>query len=1512
LIDNRVDGVTLRLFRVGQVIDEAGMWTRVTYNGANCPDLAPAAGWVNNSQFCFPRWTVNGNSVGWGTFGVFPVKQVRLTDLTGRSPDRLIRYDYDTPAYRRSDSPFNSKKTWSEFQGFASTTTWTTNSSGDLVSPPVRHQFFQGMDGDSNGAGGAKSVSRNVPIATASGEPATITATSTAVTDSNWLTGVEFAATTYDDITYNNTTGNYDLGTFVARSSSHPETQAVPGVPFGVSRWWLRRTDYTRSANSGTHQWTRTRTVFDGDGRTESVRSAGDFATGSDDTCVRLTYGEVANPDLTQLVTASATYKDSGNCPSTTVLASSASVYDGRGRPISNTVYSTGLSTGGRTTTTTYDGLGRVTGTNGPVAGNSDQTTITYAEPAGQTRTQSTTPNGVELETATALNLWSGQPKTVTDANGGITRYTYDSLDRLTEVRTPLEGTGADPVVRFEYTASVLSVNFNTGTFSATPSRVRTLVDPGTKPGTTTAYPAIPSVVYYDGFGQAVQQDNVAAIGRLVSITRYDAAGRAIAKTDPQGVTGAPGAGIVAWTAGNGWLGTRVEYDIFGRPTNQTRSVGETGSPVSNIRIVYDGDRSVTVRPDSATDSPRRTHEVFNARGELVRRDVYFAATEYNRTTYTYTELGQSDTVVTPGVAGDTVLTTAARTTTYDYNLAGEQVSVDDPNHGKWVYTYNSQGQIASFTNSRGQTLNYMYDGAGRKTQISQGFVIFAQFGYDKLPDETIGVTPSSNNRGQLAWQTSFTFGTKVTTENSRDRRGRVVSTTVDIADHSIGGLAPTTVSAATAGLLTPMDFTYESTYDKADRQVTMTTPSIPGITGTYLGGETVVTGYDDVGRTTTLRRATVTGNTIDYGASYAGQPSFDDDGRLITRPLGSGSYTYRAERSYGWDQFGRLSRMIANTVTGTSESPTLAQVQDDTLAYDAYGNVTSLVSDVPGSSLDERQCFKYNTRQQLVRAYSIALQVPASGSTPARPTTCADTSPESTNAPFDQSYDYDAANRMTKGPAGHTYTYDRAAHPHGVTRTVSGGPSVGTRNLDYDNDGNVIEIEREGINTHQMTWDPQGRLTSTTVKNPAGVVQSTIRNIYDIDRQRLISTTDNPGTADDTVTVTLPGLDFTIGRDTQGDRSMISANDYKTIGGANVAIRSRTGSAAVTVQWVLGNYQGSVALTINATTGDIARRWYTPYGNEREATGTTTSDRAFLNQEKDTTGVSYLTNRYYDPRIGVFLSVDPLVGKTGQPYAYGSGSPTTFSDASGLEPCSLEGSCTSADYGPSPTTSSPADDGPRCRRTCEAPDLAGKADQIRNAASDAGVDAALLGAIFAHERISYNAGLKDQTTDLLKIQWMDFRRMMTGDVSPSIGYTQVDLPTFAQTLKNHPSIALDGRALEDDFWMKAEWMNLLHDEDYSIRVAAFVLADNEASIRSRFQSLDVAVLSNGTIDVDSARPINISRLVGASYNISIDNLTAAFSAGSYDPALGDKYVYSQYASNRQDQAWQLTWSGAL
>jgi RHS repeat-associated protein len=47
-------------------------------------------------------------------------------------------------------------------------------------------------------------------------------------------------------------------------------------------------------------------------------------------------------------------------------------------------------------------------------------------------------------------------------------------------------------------------------------------------------------------------------------------------------------------------------------------------------------------------------------------------------------------------------------------------------------------------------------------------------------------------------------------------------------------------------------------------------------------------------------------------------------------------------------------------------------------------------------------------------------------------------------------------------------------------------------------------------------------------------------------------------------------------------------------------------------------------------------------------------------------TGLQYLRARYYDPATGQFLTRDPLVAMTSQPYAYANNSPLNYTDPSG------------------------------------------------------------------------------------------------------------------------------------------------------------------------------------------------------------------------------------------------------
>jgi RHS repeat-associated protein len=75
----------------------------------------------------------------------------------------------------------------------------------------------------------------------------------------------------------------------------------------------------------------------------------------------------------------------------------------------------------------------------------------------------------------------------------------------------------------------------------------------------------------------------------------------------------------------------------------------------------------------------------------------------------------------------------------------------------------------------------------------------------------------------------------------------------------------------------------------------------------------------------------------------------------------------------------------------------------------------------------------------------------------------------------------------------------------------------------------------------------------------------------------------------------------------------------------------------------------------------------YDPYGLLVTSSGTL-SPLGFSGQYTDTeSGLIYLRARYYDPVTAQFMTVDPALAATGQPYAYVANNPLEGSDPSGL-----------------------------------------------------------------------------------------------------------------------------------------------------------------------------------------------------------------------------------------------------
>ena len=201
------------------------------------------------------------------------------------------------------------------------------------------------------------------------------------------------------------------------------------------------------------------------------------------------------------------------------------------------------------------------------------------------------------------------------------------------------------------------------------------------------------------------------------------------------------------------------------------------------------------------------------------------------------------------------------------------------------------------------------------------------------------------------------------------------------------------------------------------------------------------------------------------------------------------------------------------------------------------------------------------------------------------------------------------------------------------------------------------------GIGPGVLGFDPLGRLTTTTT---GGV---TVGYSYLADGTRVAARIQGGGEV-----YYLGGIEATR---TSGVWSQVR----RTYPYAGVTIASRTTTPGGTaVSWLLGDRQGSVTTTITA--GTATTRWYRPYGGARGPSPVSpVVTTGFLGKHEDPSGLTHLDHRDYDPTTGTFITIDPLVATTGEPYQYAQGNPTTLSDPTGLEPCPKTG-CSADDSG--------------------------------------------------------------------------------------------------------------------------------------------------------------------------------------------------------------------------------------
>jgi RHS repeat-associated protein len=539
-------------------------------------------------------------------------------------------------------------------------------------------------------------------------------------------------------------------------------------------------------------------------------------------------------------------------------------------------------------------------------------------------------------------------------------------------------------------------------------------------------------------------------------------------------------------------------------------------------------------------------------------------------------------------------------------------------------YGYDADGNLETLTSPDGATTTYSYNAEDEPTKVEE-------------PDGTVTET-AYDSSGQLVSQTD---GAKHTTEYVRNVLGQVVES-VDPLKRK------TSYEYDAAGNLVkvtdPLGRTTTNVYDAANR---LSETKYSGEAGHIVKYEynadgqptkmTDATGestysYDQLGRMTETKDGH--GDTIAYEYDLADQPTkitypggkavtrtYDNDGRLHSVKDWLGNTT-----SFEYDHDSDLTTTVFPEATGEKDSyayneadePTEAKMSksSETLATIAYtrSNEGQLqATGATGLPGEENTGYEYDPAARLTQAGETSYEYNAAND------------PTKLGA---ATASYDADGEL-KTSTGSEYTYNEAGERTKTTPTSGPATSYG-----YDQPGDLTTVNRpeEGA-THKIedtyAYDGQGLRTSETISG------STKYLTWDQAEP-------------------LPLL-------------LSNGTDSFVYGPGGLAVEQINNTTGTTL-YLHHDQQGSTRLITGSTGKEEGKCSYSAYGVPTcEGTGTTPLgfDGQYTSSD---TGLVYMRNRVYDPTTAQFLTVDPLVGITGEPYSYAFDNPVNLVDPSGLE----------------------------------------------------------------------------------------------------------------------------------------------------------------------------------------------------------------------------------------------------
>jgi RHS repeat-associated protein len=711
------------------------------------------------------------------------------------------------------------------------------------------------------------------------------------------------------------------------------------------------------------------------------------------------------------------------------------------------------------------------------------------------------------------------------------------------------------------------------------------------------------------------------SLGRLAIETRPDGTETKVtfSRTKDGGKAG-DGFRVMRRSTTTGGADDAVEFDSLGRP----------------IRWFWHG-----AEPEGSSRRSRVMQEiVYDALGEHVaRRSVPTRedASEGERyaDAYRYDAAGREiwhqapwGAVATTAYEGLFTRTTDARgyTTVNEQDPLGRTVSVTDAEKGITRYTYGPFGFLHTVTDPGGALTRFGRDAMGRVRRLDdpdRGTTTTTHDGFGE-------VVSSTDALGRVVTWAYDGLGRTVSRLDQQGAERQTTTWTWDKAAHGVGRLS---------ALSSPDgDKTY--TYTPRSQLETLTL-SVVGTGEAF----TARLGYDDKGRVETITYPTPSGavpfvvkNDYDrYGHTlavydvavslpYWRLTDVDDAGRTRDETFGNDVST---EREHFADR--QALKSIATRKGATA-------VQDLAYAYDEAQNLQSRTDALQPDHKTER--FRHDGLERLTCAYF--------SPTPNPFAICA------------SSYRYQPSGNLAYKSDIGALAYGDPLHPHAVTGAGSDG-------FAYNSVGNQIAR-------------PGGMLTYTPFDLPKTITQAAgpVSFGYDGDEQRIRKTTPTEET------LYFEGLYERVTSFAAPTEHRYYVRSPERV----VAVVTRGGKAQGT-RFVHVDHLGSVESLTDESGMPVEKRSYDAFGQRRSpvwgqpgpVSFASLTTLGFTGHEDDgELGLVNMKGRVFDPKVGRFLSTDPVVsnllsGQSWNPYSYVANRPLSMIDPSGLQEAALDGS---------------------------------------------------------------------------------------------------------------------------------------------------------------------------------------------------------------------------------------------